>query len=561
MSSVTITDIATTSISDDILQLWAEQASQNQLNSGGLGVLQSLWSYATTSSDGFESSQVPLVLYILGNLTSNMEMADLYFSVDTVNQVLGIANQLLSDMSSDPSLDMEESLGSQLLWCLENLFPLMSTTYEPFSFSYENLDLQYTVTACDSLDNNKIMQVGTTNSTVSLAADYASDCDVSIFSLTCKPQNNTFSSQFDSDGRTSYSYYLASDIQTKVMMLNSKSNHVANVNMSFTCGTRVCDRTATCVYWNFTLNKWSSNGCQTQVKDGMTRCMCDHLTSFAVLMSGVVSDDNLNDAILSYITRVGLCLSSLSLLLCISIQVILLRRSRRDVAVYRHVSILNMSAFLLTFNLSFLACDFVKQDVQVTLCVALTFCSHLSLLGFFCWTLVQSMFLVCRLVFVFHHVTKTEFLVPSIILGYVCPVVIALGTFMAYFPHHYRMNVACWLDRSSGAVMAFNIPAIVTMGLNFLILMVVIHKLLRPSVSEGKSEDEDVVKKLVKAVLFCTPQFGLTWAIGIPLFASPTNLYLQYLFVLLNPLQVMDLVKNSFMQSSATTSTVTTMSG
>ncbi|CAH2245423.1 Hypothetical predicted protein [Pelobates cultripes] len=64
-----------------------------------------------------------------------------------------------------------------------------------------------------------------------------------------------------------------------------------------------------------------------------------------------------------------------------------------------------------------------------------------------------------------------------------------------------------------------------------------IQKLLRPSISEGSSEDVEVVKKLVKAVVFCTPQFGLTWAIGIPMFAN-NSLVLQYMFVLLNPLQI-----------------------
>ncbi|XP_077137936.1 adhesion G-protein coupled receptor F1-like [Ranitomeya variabilis] len=364
-------------------------------------------------------------------------------------------------------------------------------------------------------------------------------------------------------------YYLASDIRTNVVMLNNWSYHEVNVNMSFTCRPRTCDQTAVCVFWDFTLEMWSSEGCVTQVTDGITQCICNHLTSFAVLMMDSESDDSYNDAILSCITKVGLCLSCASLLLCITIQIILLRKSKNS-AVYRHVSILHISTFLLIFNISFLASDLIKPDIQDQLCVAFTFSSHFSLLGFFCWTLVQGIFLVCRLVFVFHHVTKTEFLVLSIVLGYACPLVISLGTFLVYFPHQYRMNETCWLDKSSGASMAFSVPTVIIIVVNFLILILVIHKLLRPSISEGNREDEEVVKKLAKAVLFCTPQFGLTWAIGIPMFAGQKDLYLQYLFVLLNPLQgffillfaclldkkVMDLLKKDFLRRTVTGSSV-----
>ncbi|XP_075703560.1 adhesion G-protein coupled receptor F3-like [Rhinoderma darwinii] len=475
-------------------------------------------------------------------------------------------------MSLDPPYSLEENLGPHLLWCLEKLFPVMSTTYEAFSFSSNHLDLQYTTASCDVLQDNRIFQLDASTTTISLTGDFVSDCNISIFSVTCRPQNRTFNSQYDDDGKTSY--YVASDIRTNILMLDDKSHHLANINMTFTCGNRSCDQTAVCVFWDFTLNKWSSKGCLTQVTEGITKCLCDHLTSFAVLMLGSIPEDSLDNTILDYITMVGLGISSVSLLLCISIQVILLRKSRKNMAVYRHVSILHMSVFLFIFYISFLASDLIKQDIQETLCAAFTFCSHLSLLGFFCWTLVQGIFLVSRLVFVFHHVTKKEFLALSILLGYACPLAIALGTFLVYFPQHYRMKGTCWLDRSSGALIAFNVPTIVIIVGHFLVLILVIHKLLRPSVSEGKSEDEEVVKKLVKAVLFCTPQFGLTWAIGIPMFASPNDLTLQYLFVLLNPLQgffillfaclldkkVMDLLKKSFRKTSVTNSSVATMS-
>ncbi|KAG8538037.1 hypothetical protein GDO81_023394 [Engystomops pustulosus] len=307
--------------------------------------------------------------------------------------------------------------------------------------------------------------------------------------------------------------------------------------MTFTCGNGTCDWTAMCVFWDFHLDRWSTEGCHTIVTDGVTNCSCHHLTSFSILMSGSLSEQITNSTSLDYITEIGLSISIVSLLICISIQVIVLRRTHHRMAFHRHVIILHMSMFLLVSHVSFLASSFIDSKIQETLCVALTFCTHLSLLGFFAWTLVQGTFLVIRLLFVFHHVTITEFTILSVVLGYVGPVAGAVATFLAYYPHYYRRNDGCWLDNTSGASMAFTIPSIVIMSLNVLVLVVVIRTLLRPSISEGKNEDEEVVKKVVKAVLFCTPQFGLTWAIGIPLLTSHGAEWLRYLFDLLNPLQ------------------------
>ncbi|KAM4694923.1 adhesion G protein-coupled receptor F4-like [Discoglossus pictus] len=313
----------------------------------------------------------------------------------------------------------------------------------------------------------------------------------------------------------------------------------------------------------------------TKVTNGVSNCFCNHLTSFSVLMSSYIPNDEVNYQVLDYITTIGLVISIVSLMICIAIQAILLSNANNLMASYRHVCILNMSVFLLLGNISFIGSSYTEPEYQDHLCVAFTFSTHLSLLSFLCWTLVQTIFLVCRLVFVFHHVTKKEFMTLAVVLGYLCPIAIAVGTFLCYSPSNkYRQDNACWLDNHSGASMAFTIPTIVIISINFLALIVVIRKLLRPSLSEGSGEDEEVVKKLVKAVVFCTPQFGLTWAVGIPLFADGSLLILHYMFVLLNPLQgffillfgclldkkVVDLLKRRVLKSSPVGSTATTVS-
>ncbi|XP_063775532.1 adhesion G-protein coupled receptor F3-like [Pseudophryne corroboree] len=452
----------------------------------------------------------------------------------------------------------------------------MSSTSQSYSLSYKNINLAITVSSCSALEDKKSLKLNSASSISMPGADndYPPGCIVRLLSMTFRPHNGSFTGQYSSNGDTDYSYYLASDIQTNVMILNNNSVHTVNINLAFTCGNRSCDSTAVCVYWDFSLNAWSSSGCLTQVTHGITNCICNHLTSFSVLMSGFVPENTVDSTILDDITEAGLAISIASLLICISIHVILLTQSIKTAAVYRYVTNLNMSVFLLVSNVSFLSSSFIDPNAQEKLCVAFTFLTHFSLLAFFCWTWVQGLYLVCRLVFVFHHVTKTEFLALSIVLGYLCPLVIAVGTFLVYFPNNYMNDNACWLESRSGASMSFNIPTIIIMCGNVLVLVIVIRKLLRPSISEGHNEDEEVIKKLAKALLFCIPQFGLTWAIGIPLFANPNSMALHYMFAILNPLQglflllfgclldkkVMDVIKKRVMKTPSPSSMATTLS-
>ncbi|KAM5165042.1 adhesion G-protein coupled receptor F1-like [Mantella aurantiaca] len=520
-------------------QSWMEEASLNLMDSGGLNIILSLWSYTTRSSAGFLPSDVTLILYILGNITKNAELSGLRFSVDTVEKVLVIVDHLNSVLSLEPADSTEKTVGPQLLRCLESLFSLMSVTYQPVTLFFKYSDFHCSVSSCEDLEENGHMHLDS-NSLLSLPENnnkFPSECYVNVLSMTYKPPNKIFNSQFDRDGETLNSFYLASTIQTHVMILNNRSYHTANIHMSFTCGNYSCDQTAVCVFWDFNLDKWSSNGCVTQITNGSTTCICSHLTSFSILMSNSVPEGTLDSVILDYITQIGLSFSILALVFCIAMQIILLRLTHNRMASHRYWTILHISVFLLISNISFIASSLIDPVVQGKLCVAFTFCTHLSLMGYFCWTLVQSVFLVCRLVFVFHHITMRQFIVLSVMLGYICPLAIAVSTFLKFFPDNYRRENACWLKGPSGASLAFTIPTIVIVVANFLVLIVVIRKLLRPSISEGNEEDEEVVKKLAKAVVFYTPQYGLTWAVGVPLLTNQNAIWLHYMFDILNPLQ------------------------
>uniref|UniRef100_A0A8C3T5V6 Uncharacterized protein n=1 Tax=Chelydra serpentina TaxID=8475 RepID=A0A8C3T5V6_CHESE len=69
-----------------------------------------------------------------------------------------------------------------------------------------------------------------------------------------------------------------------------------------------------CAYWETSRKHWATNGCTQQTLNAtLTRCQCNHLTSFAVLMAFY----ELEDWTLDVITKVGLVISLVCLLLSI----------------------------------------------------------------------------------------------------------------------------------------------------------------------------------------------------------------------------------------------------
>ena len=44
-----------------------------------------------------------------------------------------------------------------------------------------------------------------------------------------------------------------------------------------------------CVSWDFGMQQWTSDGCNTSVgQGGIITCRCNHLTNFAVLVVGIL---------------------------------------------------------------------------------------------------------------------------------------------------------------------------------------------------------------------------------------------------------------------------------
>uniref|UniRef100_H3AV35 Adhesion G protein-coupled receptor F3 n=1 Tax=Latimeria chalumnae TaxID=7897 RepID=H3AV35_LATCH len=343
---------------------------------------------------------------------------------------------------------------------------------------------------------------------------------------------------------TSSDTIINSLIHSTSVKLGKKQKKEVQISMTFEMKNKSANlQNAVCVYWNASLNGtggWSKDGCQAKEQWNVTICNCSHLTTFGVLMSITPTKP---EEPLQLITYLGLGVSIGSLCICIFIELLVWKSvTMSPISHFRHMSVVNMSVSLLAADLCFLTSAFEFKDI-VLLCVAITFINHFFYLSLFFWSFCQSAILFHQLVFLFCHLRKKIYMSVSFLVGYIFPLAIALATLVHFYPKKKYIlsneDFVCWLNQD--AIYAFIIPVGVIIFINFSILMVVIAKLMRPSVSDRSyCEHKNSAKNIVKAVLILTPAFGFTWALGFALHMQTSEdikLVLNYAFAGLNAFQ------------------------
>ncbi|KAJ8291177.1 hypothetical protein GJAV_G00022280 [Gymnothorax javanicus] len=327
--------------------------------------------------------------------------------------------------------------------------------------------------------------------------------------------------------------------------LENQENQASGISLTFSLiRDRPHDHEVRCVYWHFPEQRWKSDGCKLKKIPGrkdQVVCECNHLTPFSTLMSKYpVKLPFLNE-----LTFIGLGVSIFSLTVCIVIELIVWNSIvKSNIAHFRHLALFNISLCLLVGNCCFLA----SESAKGSMCLILVLLKHFSYLAMFFWMLFLSIMLLHKLIFIFHQVGRTVYISISVILGYICPAIVVLFSYIYYdsgkLGSYY--NKDCWLNydgNMEGSIHAFVLPVGVIVFINLFSLVVVISKLMQPSVSEAEKGDEkEKVKSILKAVVFFTPIFGVTWILGF--FTMTLDLsdglipkIIHYLFTLLNAFQ------------------------
>ncbi|XP_073711483.1 adhesion G protein-coupled receptor F4, partial [Misgurnus anguillicaudatus] len=296
-----------------------------------------------------------------------------------------------------------------------------------------------------------------------------------------------------------------------------------------------------CVFWNFNLDRWDSNGCKVKhSENGKVTCECNHTTSFSILMSPFFMDDKA----LSYITYIGVAISMASLVLCLIIEIIVWKSvTGNDTAYMRHVSVVNISVSLLIADICFIIGAAIAkpgESTPVNPCSAAVFFIHFFYLALFFWMLTSALLLLYRTAMVFSQMSRPKMMVIAFMVGYCAPLLIAVITVAstAGAGRYIWTRDVCWLNWSeSKALLAFVIPALTIVAFNLLVLIVVLFKIVRRNVNAATQTDEKHnLVVIFRCLAFLTPIFGLTWGFGVGTMVS--NVYgLHVVFAILNSFQ------------------------
>ncbi|XP_078503810.1 adhesion G protein-coupled receptor F5-like [Lissotriton helveticus] len=323
---------------------------------------------------------------------------------------------------------------------------------------------------------------------------------------------------------------------------------------------------ASCVFWKFNGNgsgDWDTEGCRATEEANQVICTCDHLTAFSVLMSSSSSsssspsggittvEEKQREATLEYITYIGVGISMGSLVLCLIIEGLVWKSVTKNKTSYmRHVCLVNIAVSLLIADIWFIIGASLTAQLSnqtytsettstAQACDAATFFAHFFYLALFFWMLTMGLILFYRIVYVLKDMSKTTMLAVAFSLGYGCPLIISIVSVAVTRPqNYYREGSSCWLNIiNSKAFLAFVVPALTIVAVNFIILAVVIITLLRPSVGDRpRNEEKSTIVKIAKSVAILTPLLGLTWGFGIGTLIT-NSFALKVIFSLLNSLQ------------------------
>ncbi|XP_034018009.1 adhesion G protein-coupled receptor F5-like isoform X2 [Thalassophryne amazonica] len=396
------------------------------------------------------------------------------------------------------------------------------------------------------------------NSTVTIDIPNTNTVDIFITTIVFATLRNALPPRNASFNVSSFSVTTnktLNDTINAAVMLVSTNATINDVTMSFTKVNNSLKQNAQCVFWNFRLlddlGAWDHEGC-TFVSDidNIITCNCSHLTSFSILMATSIPESL--RLILDIITYIGVGISLASLLICLIIEGYVWKTvTRNSTAFMRHVSVVNIALALLIADICFIIGAAVAKNpgenpgedyhTPVGPCSSATFFMHFFYLALFFWMLVSALLLLYRTLLVFSHMSKKAMLAVGFSLGYGCPLIIAVVTVAVTAPGnmYIRRSEACWLNwHESMALLAFVVPALVIVLINFIILIVVLIKMLRRGAGDASQPGEkNALIVILRCVAFLTPLFGLTWGLGVGTMTSPTNKGIHIAFAFFNSLQ------------------------
>nr|XP_033794300.1 adhesion G protein-coupled receptor F5 isoform X2 [Geotrypetes seraphini] len=331
-------------------------------------------------------------------------------------------------------------------------------------------------------------------------------------------------------------------VMSTIVAYGGDSGQDVSISMTFSMSNPLL-QAPKCVFWNFNLSseqtRWDSTGCQPKMDGDNINCVCNHLTSFSILMSPSDDPEPFDD-LLSIITYIGVGISLGSLVLCIIIEALVWKSVTKNRTSYmRHVCFVNIVVSLLIADIWFIIGAIPNIYKYSDACIVITFFSHLFYLSLFFWMLTMALKLLYLLIYVFQDISKSTMMAIAFSLGYGCPLVISVITIAVTEPAKgYTKSANCWLNvYDTKAYLAFVVPALTIVAVNFIIFLITIIKILRPSIGDKpRKEEKSTLIQIAKTIAILTPLLGLTWGFGLGVTLNDGKV-LRAIFAALNSFQ------------------------
>uniref|UniRef100_A0A8C5GF18 Adhesion G protein-coupled receptor L1-like n=1 Tax=Gouania willdenowi TaxID=441366 RepID=A0A8C5GF18_GOUWI len=285
-----------------------------------------------------------------------------------------------------------------------------------------------------------------------------------------------------------------------------------------------------CSFWNTTgdpgSGRWSTQGCRLlHTNNTHTTCACNHLSSYAVLMTY----QQPAELLVYVVSWVGISVALVCLAACLTTLCCQGALWHSD-----HSTIhCNMWAnLLLTELLFFIGANKTKYTVLCSITAGLL---HFSLLSVFCWLCMEGveLYLLQREVFEGRNSRRKYFYV----CGYSVPgLVVAVSAAIDF--RGYGSKTACWLHTENYFIWSFLGPVALIITLNLVVLVMTLHKMHSTAALKPDSSRHDNLRAWAVGSLTLLFLQSVTWSSGLMFLTSP-SLLLAYLFSSLNTAQAL----------------------
>ncbi|XP_072040563.1 uncharacterized protein [Amphiura filiformis] len=259
-----------------------------------------------------------------------------------------------------------------------------------------------------------------------------------------------------------------------------------------------------CSFWDEEIRMWSTKGCQTltnrnSVESGAVTCVCNHTTSFAIILQVV---DFQVPYWMKLLSKILGSISICCLLLTMAIFVILHPPKNYRIIVHG-----NLAASLAGAQLVFMTTSDATQ--YQSLCQVGAVGSHYLFTAFLTWMLIEGYLLYQKTM---RPTRKTPRLQVLVLFGWGIPCIVVASSF-ALKKEAYGAIYSCWLD-SQILQWTFIAQTSLVVLVNSFILIIVMKKFSSLQVNVNKNELEKT-KSNTRALCALLPVLGLTWIFGI----------------------------------------------